>query len=139
MSDSTGENTDATLRLTHIPAANDDDDTRATLAAQVHSPEAWRATDCILWQANPDHYPGHLLHDVKRWFAEYIAREGVGATYDFAAVAVAAYLLGRRDGVLTADGDRPDGGARALALGLAWIGGFVACLIIGLLGLWLRH
>lgn len=136
MHDRASDDADWTLRprvaLTHIPPANDADDRRETLAGA--SPAARRATDAITWQANADHYPGHLLHDVKRWFAGYLTRAGVGATYDFAAVAVAAYLLGRRDGALLAEEARPAGGAGALAFALAWAGGFACCLLLGLGG-----
>lgn len=147
--------------LTHIPAANDEDDTAALLAVRVPSPESRRVTDCIAWQDKPDYYPGYLLHDVKRWFSGYIARQGVGAPYDFAAIAVAAYLLGRRDGVLTAEQTRPvsapppvsalptpvtmeedappDAGARAIAFALAWAGGFICCGLFVLLGFWLSY
>lgn len=134
--DRTNDRPDVTL--THIPARNDPDDSRETLAAQTPTPAARRVTDCIAWQDNPDHNPGYLLHDVERWFYGYLRREGLGARYDTASVAVGAYLLGRLDKAMEA-GDPPDAGARALAFGLAGAGGFVSCLVLGAIGFWLSH
>jgi len=117
----------ARATLTHIPATNDEDDSREILAAAAVTPAAQRLADALLWEHDPGHTPRQLLTHCGAFLRGHAARTGAFAALQREDYAAAAYLLGRQDGAeeVVADGQ----GLRA------FLSGFFCCLALVLLGL----
>jgi hypothetical protein len=106
----------------------------------VPTPAARRRTAAVLFHDAPLQgvdYPGALLRDAETYWPGWSAREGALAPTGLAATAVACYLLGRCDGGAEPEFvpvPRPDERSDTLTV-QTFVGGFLCCLVLVLLGL----